>query len=209
MIRHWDRVFRSFGVFVTAVFLLVALTPLSNFISQRYAVTEDRQASEAIVVLGAGILRGGTLLDESLRRAMCGIELYKTGFAPLIVFSGPGRSDAPMPTEADVRSSLAVKMGIPSEAILKEETAKSTQEESTHISRLLKTRNIHKILLVTESIHMRRGQLLFQHEDMEVFTAASDNYPAVLFSAQDRVWLVMRSLQETMALIYYRLAGYV
>ena len=160
-------------------------------------------------MLGAGILNGGILGEESMRRVIRGVELYKQGLAPLIVLSGGGRSDEPKPTEAEVRARLAVTMGIPPEAIFKEETANTTREESVHIAGLLRQRNIARILLVTESLHMRRAKLVFERTGLQVLPAISTDYSVAAVSPGGRLWLTTRIFQEAVALIYYRIAGYI
>jgi uncharacterized SAM-binding protein YcdF (DUF218 family) len=165
--------------------------------------------AEAIVVLGAGLMHGGALGEESLRRAIRGIELYKQGLAPVIVFSGPGRDEQSKLTEAGIRARLAMTMGIPPEVILKEETANTTREESVHIAAQLRLRNISRILLVTESLHMRRARFVFERAGLRVLPAASADYTVTATSPGDRLWLTIRILQESAALMYYRAAGYI
>ena len=191
-----------------SLFLLVALTPLSNIAAKTYAVAPEKRPADAIVVLATGLMHGGSLPDESMRRAIAGIELYKEGLAPLVVFSGRSRPDEPEHTEAAQRSLLAEAIGMPTEAILKEETANTTREEAVRISRLLVHRGLRKIVLVTDSLHLRRAKLAFESTGLEVFPAPSDDYPSAALSASDRLWLASRIVEESVALTYYRLAGY-
>ena len=208
MTSYWQRIIRGLGVLTVVLFLVVALTPISNRVGRRMAIDPDVRPGGAIVVLAAGIMKGGDLGDESMRRAVRGIELCKKNFAPLIVLSGKAAPDQPVPTEAEVRAKLAEIAGIAPHAILKEETANTTREESIRISALLKERGVGRILLVTESLHMRRAKLVFERAGLEVFAAPSDDYSAAMKSPGDRLFLVKRIAQESAALLYYRLAGY-
>ena len=144
----------------------------------------------------------------SLQRAVYGIELYEKNLAPLIVFSGEQRSGDTNLSEAEVRSELALTLGVPKQAILKEEVANTTREESIRISKALASRYVHRILLVTESLHMRRARQLFEREGMEVSPAPSDNFALAAGSPEERLRLTSRVFEETLALIYYRMAGY-
>jgi uncharacterized SAM-binding protein YcdF (DUF218 family) len=205
-----ERIIRGIGVVTVIGFIVITLTPLSNAVGQRLAVTSgEMQQADAIVVLGAGVMPMGVLTDESMRRFITGIELFKRGMAPVLVVSGPGRPDAPVPTEAAVRAKLAETMGIPPAAILLEGNVNSTREESIRISQTLRGRNATRVLLVTESLHMRRSKLVFERAGLQVQPAVSADYPAVLISPGDRLWLTMRIAQEVAGLIYYRLAGYI
>jgi len=199
---------RGLGILIIIACLIVALTPVSNFAGKKFAILPDKKPADAIVVLGAGLMNAGSLQDESLRRVIAGIDLYKQGLAPLIVLSGGARRDDMQHTEAQQRSILAQTMGIPAEAILKEETSNTTREEAVRISRLLRHRGLRKILLVTESLHLRRAKAVFESAGLEVFPATSDDYSVSAISAKDRLWLASRIIEESAALAYYRLAGY-
>lgn len=204
-----ERVIRGIGIVTVITFIVISLTPLSNAVGQRVALTSgELQQADAIVVLGAGVMPTGVLTDESMRRFITGVELFKRGMAPVLVVSGTGRPDAPVPTEAAVRAKLAETMGIPPAAILLEANVNSTREESIRISRTLLARNAIRVLLVTESLHMRRSKLVFERAGLQVQPAVSADYPAVLISPGERLWLTTRIAEEVAGLIYYRLAGY-
>jgi uncharacterized SAM-binding protein YcdF (DUF218 family) len=100
-------------------------------------------------------------------------------------------------------------MGIPPEAIIKIETSMTTREESIHTASVLRQRNMHRIILVTESLHMRRAKLVFERSGLEVLPAISTDYPGAILRPGGRLWLAMRLMQESAALVYYRLAGYI
>jgi uncharacterized SAM-binding protein YcdF (DUF218 family) len=206
--RTWERIIRGLGFCAAIVFVSVALTPLSNFVGTTFTPVPERKISDAIVVLGAGLKHGGSLQEESLRRAIAGIELYKQGLAPILVLSGRNRDEDPLITEAEQRSKLAQTLGIPVEAILKEETANTTREEAVRISRLLMHRGLRRILLVTASLHLRRAKLAFESTGLEVFPVPSDDYAVAAISAEERLKLAGGIVKESAALAYYRLAGY-
>jgi uncharacterized SAM-binding protein YcdF (DUF218 family) len=207
--RGKEQALRLLGVITTIVFLIVALTPVSNILGKYFTPVSQNQPADAIVVLAAGVMRGGSLEDESLRRTLAGIALHRQGLAPILVVSGKGRPDEPEITEAEQRSKLAQQMGIAAETILKEETANTTREEAVRISRLLMHRGLRKILLVTESLHLRRAKQVFESAGLEVFPAASDDYAIGATSPAARLWLAARVIKETAALAYYRVAGYI
>jgi uncharacterized SAM-binding protein YcdF (DUF218 family) len=209
MSRGWERALRNLGISTTVLFLILALTPLSNSLGKSFAPVSQIQPADAIVVLAAGVMHGGSLEDESLRRAMAGIALHKQGLAPILVLSGKGRPKETQTTEAEQRSRLAQAMGVAPETILKEETANTTREEAVRISRLLMHRGLRRILLVTESLHLRRAKLVFESAGLEVFPAASDDYSIAVTTPSARLWLAVRVVQESAALAYYRVAGYI
>jgi uncharacterized SAM-binding protein YcdF (DUF218 family) len=205
---YWQRIIRGLGVVTVVVFFAIVLTPLSNIAGRAIAIEPAVESTGAIVVLAAGLFRGGELVDESLRRSTRGIELYKKGLAPLLVLSGRARPREPVPTEAEVRAGLAELAGVSRSAIIKEETANTTMEESVRIAALLKQRHVDRILLVTESLHMRRAKMVFERAGLQVVPFPSDNLSHAARSPSDRLWLATRVAMEVTAIAYYRIAGY-
>jgi uncharacterized SAM-binding protein YcdF (DUF218 family) len=204
--RFWERIIRGLGLFTLIVFLIASLTPVPNIIAARIQAAEVLQTSDAIVVLGAGISKG-LLKDESMRRTIRGIELYKRGLAPLIIFSGDERRNEP--AEAAIRAEMARALGVPQEAIVTLDRSRTTREESIRTADLLRQRNAKRITLITDSLHTRRAKRLFERVGLEVYPAYSADYVVAMTSPLDRLWLSMRVAQESLALIYYRLAGYI
>jgi uncharacterized SAM-binding protein YcdF (DUF218 family) len=200
--RIWDRIIRGLGFLTIAVFLLASLTPIPNIIAARIQAPEVLQPCDAIVVLGGGMVAPGMLKDDSMRRTLRGIELYKRGLASLIILSGE-------PREAAVRTAMARSLGVPDEAILTLDAAPTTREESTQTKDLLRKRNAKRITLITDSLHTRRAKLLFERVGLEVYPAYSADYVSAMTAPRDRLWLSIRVAQETLALIYYRIAGYI
>ena len=77
------RVIQATGVVVVAVFCVIVFTPIANEASRYFSVGSTVQPGGAIVVPSAGIWKGSMLDDESLRRTVRGIELFKSNVAPI------------------------------------------------------------------------------------------------------------------------------
>jgi len=200
--RH---VLRSMGAAGLAVFLLAAYTSLPNLVKQWTDVSAQLEPADAIVVLAGSLLDDQVLSESSMRRALHGIVLYRQGLAALLVFSGPPRKDSP--AEADVRAELARSLGIPSAAIVTETTARTTREEAERMAALLSAKGVQHILLVTSQLHMPRAQQLFKNAGFAVSPAPVEDLPRA-DGPEGRVRLLRRVLQESLARVYYRLAGY-
>jgi len=194
------------GLAGIGLFLVVAFSPLSNALFRWSAAASDIQAADAIVVLGAAVDPDGTLSCESLVRTVSAVALYRMGRAPIIVFSGPTHEDGP--SEARVRADLAGVLGVPPEAIRTETSALTTREEAVRIGGILRAENVRRILLVTDSQHMRRAGALFSRGGFQVFPAPADARSGAGTSPGARLRLLRDLLGEWMALGYYRVAGY-
>jgi uncharacterized SAM-binding protein YcdF (DUF218 family) len=208
--RIWERIIRGAGIATLALFFVAALTPASNIIGKHLVIRPSEDApADAIVVLGGGQLGRALLSEESMLRVIHGIELYRKGLAPILVLSAAADGDGSGSREVSLRAKLAAAMGIPPDAILREENANTTREESLHISQALRQRHANRILLVTDSLHMRRAMYAFERTGLLVQPSISADYPSAVVSAKDRLWLTMRIVEESAALLYYRAAGYV
>jgi uncharacterized SAM-binding protein YcdF (DUF218 family) len=188
---------------VFVVVLLSSFTPLVNRIARSERVESHPGPADAIVVLGGGLNADGTLSVASLYRVTEGIRLYQKHLAPLILFSGPGlREDL---TEAGVAAGLARDCGVLGKHILTNSRGKTTWEETRLINDLLKQHGIRRILLVTESEHLRRALPLFVGAGLEELPAPSDPLPSAADSPEARLQLLRRVARELVGRVYYAL----
>jgi uncharacterized SAM-binding protein YcdF (DUF218 family) len=182
------------------------LTPLWNWAAARIRPDQRLEPASAIVVLGATGYEDGSLNSASLRRAIHGIALWHRGLAPTIVLMGAPVSETL--TEAAIRSRLARDLGVPAEAILTGDRARTTRDEATHVADLLRPSGATRILLVTGGGHMRRARGLFEQRGFTVLPAPVGEAPFASNVAEDRLDLARIVMGELLARAYYRLAGY-
>jgi uncharacterized SAM-binding protein YcdF (DUF218 family) len=202
-----NRILQIIGGIAVASFLLVAFTPLVTVIGSRVTVTENLTQADAIVVLGGGQYADGELGRASLRRAVTGLEVFKQGYAPRILMLGPDQREG-YRSEAVVRRQLAETMGIDPDAIMTEEGGQNTRGEAQVAWDRLEPLGITTILLVTETQHLIRAKPLFENVGFEVFPVPANHYSMLPDRPEERIELMMRIVQEQMARIYYRAAGY-
>jgi uncharacterized SAM-binding protein YcdF (DUF218 family) len=107
------------------------------------------------------------------------VELYRAGFAPLLVFSSGYVFAFP---EAEVMRDLAQSQGIPAAAIILEPRARNTRENILFVGDLLRARGIRSALLVTSPYHTRRA-LLSWHRLLPDVTVTSTPVPVSRFYA--------------------------
>jgi uncharacterized SAM-binding protein YcdF (DUF218 family) len=196
---------RAIGGAGLALFVALAFTPLPNLV---YGVlippVPPPEPAPAIVVLGAGA-DGDVLTNDSLRRALGGIALFRRGLAPLLVMLGPGRE----PSEAVVRVRLAQDLGVPPTALLADPRGRTTREEARVSWEDLAPRGVRKILLVTGSQHMPRAAALFRRVGFEVVPAPVDDVPNGALRPQARLELARALFRELLARAYNQVAGYI
>jgi uncharacterized SAM-binding protein YcdF (DUF218 family) len=197
---------RALGLLTVALFLATAFTPLPNAAAHWLAVPGRVEPADAIVVLGGGMYPDGTLSNSSLRRALHGIVLVRRGLAPRLVLLG----GAPRhwKTEAQARVELAQAMGVSDQDIVVPGGATTTRDEALRVREALEPLGARTILLVTNAQHMRRAQRLFERAGFTVLPAPAEEFTAAAAAPGDRLALAQRVLQEVIARLYYRAAGY-
>ena len=202
----WRRLTFWLGLVSLVAFLFVTLTPVTNIVAGYAGIAPQPGSAEAIIVLATGVKNDGSLKDESMRRLIHGLLLFKSGRASLLVLSGMTQRGEL--SEARTRSETARQFDVPADRLILI-TDLTTRGEALSSSESLRPRNVRKILLVTESIHMRRAKLLFERAGFEVLASPWDQPSETALLATDRLWLAYRLVQETLALLYYRAAGYI
>jgi len=147
---------------------------------QRIGASEAEQADAVVVLSGGRVIAPGPLAVSEWTdadRFFGGIELYKAGRAPWLVFTGgwvpwEGRARP----EGEVLKTYAEQLSVPAERILVSGVSQNTAEEALTVKEALAplgARRI-KILLVTSAFHMNRAKTLFERAGFEVVPFAVD-----------------------------------
>jgi uncharacterized SAM-binding protein YcdF (DUF218 family) len=201
------KILRWLGMAATAAFLISIYTPLWNAAAVRLTVKPSTGKADAIVVLGAGGTTDGRLSDDSLRRAVVGIQLFKQRRGSVLILSGPREGTGK--SQAEIRADLAIEMGIPAESIKIVTRVSTTRDEAVEVASMLAGRHEDTVLLVTDSLHMRRAQRVFESTGLTTMAAPSDDISAAARTPAHRIELIYSVLQQSGALLYYKLAGFI
>jgi uncharacterized SAM-binding protein YcdF (DUF218 family) len=207
--------------------LFLAATPFVSGKAMRAAegwqvrqTVSTAPSAHAIVVLSHGRIQppGQAGISEwvDADRFYGGVDLYKAGKAPLLIFTGgwsPWQPDAE--PEGDVLIRYALDLGIPREKMLATAKVSNTEEEARAVAAMLAKRpgGGSRILLVTSAFHMRRAQMVFVHAGLDAvpfpvdFNAPSGNSLSLLGFLPNAQSLsrTETALREFYGLLYYRL----
>ena len=195
---------RAIGAGGLAGFVLLAFTPLAAALYRGLSVGGVLPRADAIVVLGSGVMPEGELTDNSLRRTIHGIRLFRQGLAPRIVLLGPEHHGA---VEAEVRARYAADLGVPAEALIVEPGGQNTREEAQRVLARLGHGRPPAIILVTGLHHMARARRVFERAGMVVAAAPVLEESLRPEGPQARLALARAVAQEAVARAYYRMAG--
>ena len=192
------------GAFLIAAGILVAYSPLVNWLGARTGTISRIKPCPAAVVLGLSQFGNGNLDNGSYRRTVLAVQLQHRGLAKYVVLLGNSHEGGI--GEAEARASLARDLGVPDADILTDSRGRTTEEEAQVSKQLLFPRGIRSILLVTDSQHMTRAADIFARAGFEVSPAAADEFPLPSPHAGERLEAFGRVATEIMARGYRRLA---
>ena len=115
---------------------------------------DDARPADAIVVMGAAQYDGrpSPMFQARLDHA---IELYRTGMAPYLVVTG-GKQPGDRTTEAASAREYATAHGVPADAILVEDDARTTFQSVRNVAGLLRQHDLRSAVFVSDRPHMFR-----------------------------------------------------
>ncbi|MFC8922340.1 vancomycin high temperature exclusion protein [Cellulosimicrobium sp. NPDC057127] len=150
-LRRTSRRTLALGAAGLAVAAIVPFLVVQAVGRVRVADPEDVPASDAVVVLGAGLRPDGTPSAYLRRRLDAAAELYARGVAPVVLVSGDAHDDYDEP--ASMRTRL-LERGVPDEAIVLDREGFDTHATCT---RAVGEFGIARAVVVTQDYHLPRA----------------------------------------------------
>jgi uncharacterized SAM-binding protein YcdF (DUF218 family) len=133
-----------------------------------FGMTDYRRPADVIVVFGAKVHANGQLSSVLEERVRTGCELYHSGLARHILFSGgPGVGNI---HETDAMRKRAIELGVAADAITLDRDGLDTESTVINTLRLGQARGWNRILAVSQFFHLPRIKLAFHRHRSEVYT---------------------------------------
>lgn len=153
-------------------FLFLGVIGVLAILGYYLAPQDELRRVDAIVAVSGG---------DNEARTETAVELYQSGWADQIIFSGAAR-DPQSPSNAEIMKREAIEMGVSKRRILTEELSQDTRDNASNVAELAKDNNIDSMILVTSPYHQRRAFIEFQNafEGQEV--------TILNYSAKDQKW---------------------
>jgi uncharacterized SAM-binding protein YcdF (DUF218 family) len=137
--------------------LVLAAVWLAGVAAYIVWVGERDQAAEAdvIIVLGAAAYdaQPSPVFRERIRH---GIELYRRGLAPRLIFTG-GYGNGARFSESQVARRYALRRKVPRSAILIESRSHTTRENLRQAALLMDEHRMRRAIIVSDPLHMARA----------------------------------------------------
>lgn len=139
-------------IVVLCAVLYIARGPILRVIGETWIVEDPLEKSDAIVVLS----------DDNFYadRAAHAADLYRHGWAPVVVASG--RKLRPYAGVGELMQHDLIERGVPKDKIVViSHNAENTREEAQILLQQVAERKWHSVIVVTSNYHTRRARYIF------------------------------------------------
>ncbi|MFH1508145.1 MAG: ElyC/SanA/YdcF family protein [Candidatus Omnitrophota bacterium] len=142
-----------------SLYLLVFYTPVAWLLASPLKIVQPVQNSDAIIVLAGGVGESGQPGQGYEERVEYAVQLYKKGFAPVLIFSSGYMYVFKEPL---VMRALAISLGVPGSAILLDDRSASTYDNAGNVVSILRQKGWNKVIMVSAPYHMLRLSLVMK-----------------------------------------------
>ena len=188
------------------LWLLVAFTPVTQWMAKGLVRSDAVGDADAVVVLASNIQKDGELTAPALSRLVHGLELLAQGRAPRLVLT-----EIPPPARSYAEPARALLSALHLQGeLIAVGPVRNTRDEARAVADLFKARGLKSLILVTSPTHTRRAALTFERQGLSVFAS-----PAVetlydletLDGSDDRLTAFGHLLHERLGLWLYTVRG--
>lgn len=164
-----------------------------------YGRRDAPRPADAIVVLGAAQYDGrpSPVLRSRLDHAL---ELYRRGTAPTLILTG-GTAPGDTVSEAVVSGRYLVRAGVPREAVLTERAGERSVQSLASVARLMRERDLHSAVLVSDRFHMLRLRLLAARFGIRVYPSPTHDSPIAANPQEEWRHVLRESVSVPLALV--------
>ncbi len=143
-----------------AVFGCLALTRLAYYYASPLRDGSHPQPSDVIVLLSHDQLGDRWLSPEGAQRTLGALELFRRGFAPVIVSSGANLKERH--NQAERQANWLALAGIPRDAIIVENRSTRTYESAVEVLKIIRAKRWKSAVVVTSEFDVPRVRAVFR-----------------------------------------------
>ncbi|HBN53303.1 MAG TPA: protein sanA-like protein [Stenotrophomonas sp.] len=140
--------------------------------------------ADAIIVLGAAAYdaKPSPVFEERIRH---GLDLYRQGYAPKLIFTGGFGGAGARFSESQVARRYALKQEIPARDILIENRSRTTRQNLVEAKQLMDAHGMHRVILVSDPLHMARALRLSRELGIDALASST---PSTRFRSFHTSW---------------------
>ena len=162
---------------------------------------DDRGPADVIVVMGAAQY-DGTPSPVFAARIDHAIDLFREGVATRLIVTG-GKQDGDRTTEAASARDYAIARGVPADAILAEDTSRTTHESIRGVASLMGDHELASAVFVSDPSHMFRVLWMARDAGIEARGSPTPTSPI----ERDPIARVDAIVHELGAIVSYLASG--
>lgn len=126
--------------------------------------------SDVAVIFGNGLEDNGTPKPILMARLDTAVQCYQAGNCPSFFVSGS--VDGPGLNEATAMQTYLVARGVPADRIAVDDQGANTLATARNATRYMQTRQITRVMLISQYYHLARAQLAFERAGAQTVYAA-------------------------------------
>lgn len=134
--------------------------------------------ADLIVVLGTTVSTEGIPSPGLTARLNKTIEVYKRGYAPLIMVSGGLGKEGY--DESIVMANFLINRGIPKQAIIKDNTGNNTRATAHNAYHYMQQHHLQSAIIISQYYHIPRTRLAFQDAGIKQVGNASTSFVSLI-----------------------------
>ncbi len=140
--------------------------------------------ADAIIVLGAAAYdaKPSPVFEERIRH---GLDLYRRGYAPVLIFTGGYGGAGARFAESQVARRYALRQQVPEDAILIETESRTTRQNLEQARTLMRQHDLHRVIVVSDPLHMARALRLCSELGID---ARASSTPSTRFRSFQTRW---------------------
>jgi len=167
-----------------------------NNCDKKPGIGNECNSVDAIVAISGG---------DTEARTNEAIDLYKNGWANMLVFSGAAQ-DKSGPSNAAAMKTIAIKAGVPESVIVLDEYSDTTRQNAENSRVIFNDNDIKSIILVTSGYHQRRASLEFSKRNSDItilnYSASNDKDWSIWWWTTPHGWYLAMSEASKIVLFY-------
>lgn len=193
---------------VTLAYVALGWTPLFDASMQSWVRVDSPRKADAAVVLSSDVRADGKPYRVGQIRLLAGYEAVASGLAPVLVLT---RLQPPLPSMASYAKHQLKNLRVHVEVLETTEPVRNTRDEARAVADMAKQRAWKRVIVVTDSLHLRRSAALFEREGLEVIArpCLEDDFDlAALKAGNERLKAFRAWTHEIVGVQVYRLRGW-
>lgn len=156
-------------IVITIICLIITYIVINVVSICTYSTKDEKRKADVAIVLGAAAYEG-EVSPVYRERINHGITLYREGYAEKLIVTG-GIGEGNEKSDAYYAKEYAIKMGVPAEDVLTEDTSTITQENLENAKIIMEQNGYETAIIVSDPLHMKRAMLLAKDAGIEGYSS--------------------------------------